>query len=65
MGWDDAKLDKNPNVLLEHFVDQHGDDWFRDNLRPKFIQTRSKRLEGVKPDCFLAKIDMILDIKTL
>jgi hypothetical protein len=56
MGWSDSELDKNPSVLLDHFVQQHGDDWFRENLRPKFIRVRSKKLEGVNPDCFLTKV---------
>ena len=56
MGWNDAKLDQNPGVLLNHFVEQHGDDWFRDNLRPKFIKTKSIKLEGVNPNCFLTRL---------
>lgn len=29
MSWDDKMLDQNPEVLLAHFIEQHGDDWFK------------------------------------
>jgi hypothetical protein len=57
MGWNDEQLDKNPSVLLKHFIERHGDDWFRDNLRPKFIKTRSRKLDSSEcADCFLTNL---------
>jgi hypothetical protein len=54
MKWSDRELDQNPEALLDHFVAEHGDDWFRDNLRPKFIKTRQTRLENVNLRCLSA-----------
>ena len=56
MGWSDHQLDANPDAVLAHFIEQHGDEWFRDNLRPKFIKTRSTKLEKVNPVCFLVGV---------
>lgn|GEM_PF-1857782 len=50
-GWDDKKLDANPSVALAYFIEQHGDDWFRDNLKPKFIKTRQVQLDCADPNC--------------
>ena len=56
MGWNDYQVDQNPDVVLDHFIERHGADWFRDNLRPKYIRTKSKKLEEVNPICFLVGI---------
>ena len=57
MMWNDEDLKHNPGVLLKHFIEQHGDAWFRDNLRPKFIKTKSVKLEDVDKECFLAQVN--------
>ena len=55
-GWNDKTLDENPKVALDYFIEQHGDDWFRDNLRPKFIKNKQVPLSSIKSDCFFSKI---------
>lgn len=58
MGWSDEELDKNPDVLVNNFIAEHGDDWFRENLRPKFITIKRQKLEGVSPGCFFTRIQL-------
>ncbi|MGB8816178.1 MAG: hypothetical protein WCC74_03055 [Minisyncoccia bacterium] len=50
-GWDDAKLDANPKIAVAYFIEQHGNDWFRDNRRSKFITTKQVLLDCSDQNC--------------
>jgi len=56
-GWDDKTLDANPSVAVAYFIEQHGDDWFRINIKPKFIKTRQVKLDCTDPGCPFSKIE--------
>ena len=56
--WSDDELDRKPNhpdILLAHFTDHHGDDWFRENLKPKFIKTKTIKLNRFNLACLVAE----------
>lgn len=58
MGWSDEQLQQSPrssSLLINNFIDEHGDDWFRTNLRPKFIKVKLTRLEILNLGCLLVE----------
>ncbi len=58
MRWSDEEFEKpeHNSVILGHFIEMHGADWFRDNLRPMHIRIRSKVVSEVNPNCFLTRV---------
>ena len=59
-GWSDEELKRqmvlDPNLGFTNFTEKHGDDWFRENLRPKFLKVKSVKLECINAECFLTQI---------
>jgi len=58
-GWNDQTLDANPEVAVKHFLERRGGDWFRENLRPKFIRIKQRPISGVGPECFFMDINKL------
>jgi hypothetical protein len=59
MGWSQDRLldelQKDPGLLFRHFIEYHGHDWFRDNIRPRFVSTKTQLLENPNVLCLTAK----------
>jgi hypothetical protein len=54
-GWSEKRLEeeiaRNPGIMLEHFTDYNGDNWFRDKIRPSYIETVSQELKNADVRC--------------
>jgi hypothetical protein len=58
-GWSQERLteelQRDPGILFRHFIEHHGHDWFRDNIRPRFVKTKTQLLENPNLLCLLAQ----------
>jgi len=58
-GWSQERLleelQRDPGILFRHFIEHHGHDWFRDNIRPRYVKTRTQLLENPNVLCLTAQ----------
>jgi hypothetical protein len=59
MGWSEERLleelQKQPDLLINHFIEYKGHDWYRDNIRPRFFKTQTQTLNNANILCLTAE----------